>query len=316
MVFLNVTISKSGYLFIKINSNMKIFIITSMLFLILSGCTKKNEDYLFEWNNFETHLIHEEKSFQSFEPFSEQMGDFKSVVYDSEGMKLKALLNTKNIEAQKKKPVIVYLHGGFALSIGELENTKRFTEEGYIVFAPSYRGENDNPGYFEVFMGEVNDAKAAIKWIASQEFVDRDRIYVFGWSVGGGISLSLSLHNDIPINLSGSSAGIYDRDLIKAWATEDDYIIFPYDYKSIEENYFRLPLYNLDKMTRTHFTYIGIDDDFKYYHKMVDSLYAKKVIKLRMKELLGDHVSSLPKAMRKFMNEVRKYEKQKNKSDM
>lgn len=295
---------------------MKALIITCILVLSLSGCSTINEDYLSDWENFETQLIHKVKSFQTFEPLPEQTGDFKRVVFDSEGMKLKALLNTKNIKTEKKSPVIVYLHGGFALNIKEMENTKKFTEEGFIVFAPSYRGENGNPGYFELFMGEVRDAKAAINWIASQDFVDRERIYLFGWSVGGGISLSLTLHDDVPINLSASSAGIYDRDLIKSWATEDDYITFPYDYKSIEENYFRLPLYNLDKMTRTHFTYIGIDDDFKYYYELVDSLYTKKIIKLRMKDLIGDHVSSLPKAMRKFMNEIRKYEKQNNKTNL
>jgi acetyl esterase/lipase len=297
------------------NSKMKLNTITGLLILLVFGCTSEKKNYLTEWNSFETHLIKSEKSFQSYEPFSDQEGDFRTVLYKSEEMALKALLNTKNIETGKKKPVIVYLHGGFALNIKEVENTQGFTDEGYIVFAPSYRGENGNPGYFELFMGEVKDAKAAIHWISEQDFVDKDRIYVFGWSVGGGISLNLSLHNDIPIKLSASSAGIYDYDLIKSWATEDDMIIFPYDYNDAEENYFRLPLYNLDQMIRNHFTYIGKDDDFKYYHETISHLYADKVIKLRMRELLGDHVSSLPKAMRKFMNEIRKYEKQVNKNN-
>lgn len=274
--------------------------------LTILGCTRS---YVQEWTDFETSLIKKEKSFQNYNEFNPQEGDFKLIHYESEGAQLKALLNTKHVDSVVKKPVIVYLHGGFALGYNDMQNTNRFTDEGYIVFAPSYRGENGNTGNFELFMGEVRDAKAAVNWISQQSFVDPDRIYVFGWSVGGGIALNLSLHEDILVKLTGSSAGLYDLDLIKSWATEDDMIKFPYDYTNEVENYFRLPLYNLDQMAITHFTYIGRNDDYAYYNGLVDSLYAKKVTKMRLRELLGDHVTSLPRAMRKFMNEIRKFEK-------
>lgn len=288
---------------------MKTFLIVLTTSLLLFSCNNYKDDYVSKWEAFETNLIKKEKSFQSYSEFADQKGDFKAVSYTSDGMVLKGLLNTKNIDSLKKNPVIVYLHGGFALSYNEVERTKRFTDEGYIVFAPTYRGENGNPGYFELFMGEVQDAKAAINWIANKSYVDSTRIYVFGWSVGGGISLNLSLHNNLPIKLSSSSAGIYDYSLIKSWATEDDMIIFPYDYTNAKENYFRLSLYNLDKMVRTHFTYIGEEDNFKYYNNLVDSLYPNRDIKLNLYPLIGNHVSSLQKAMKKFINEIRRFEK-------
>ena len=62
-------------------------------------------------------------------------------------------------------------------------------------------------------------------------------------------------------------------------------------------------------MTRTHFTYIGSDDDYSFYQKLVDSLYTKKGTQMRLRKLLGNHVTSVPKAMRKFLNEIRKFEK-------
>ncbi len=282
---------------------------TSLLLLIASTLFSCKQSYTDQWEEFETKLILKEKSFQSYKDFVDLKNDFKLVNYTSDDMQLTALLNTKHIDSTNKKPVIVYLHGGFALGYNQEENTKAFTDKGYIVFAPSYRGENGNPGNFELFMGEVKDAKAAINWIASQPYVDKDRIYVFGWSVGGGIALNLTLHDDLPIKLSASSAGLYDFDLIKQWATEDDMIKFPYDYKNEKENYFRLPLYHLENMVINHHTYIGSNDDFKYYNNLVDSLYPKKQTHMRLTELQGDHVSTLPKAMHEFLNEIRKLEK-------
>jgi hypothetical protein len=62
-------------------------------------------------------------------------------------------------------------------------------------------------------------------------------------------------------------------------------------------------------MVVTHHTYIGSNDNFFYYNNLVDSLYPKNQIKMRMSELEGGHVSTLPKAMRKFLDEIRKIEK-------
>jgi acetyl esterase/lipase len=290
---------------------MKLIFKTILLIGLLISCknnehtNEKNENsYLDDWKKFETKLIRKEKSFQEYKEFELKKGDIQYVTYKSGNIKLKGLLNTKNIDSLKKKPVIVYFHGGFALSYKEMERTKLFTDAGYIVFAPSYRGENGNPGYFELFMGEVKDGKAAINWISNQKFVDKDNIYIFGWSVGGGISLNLSLHKDIPVKLGGSSAGIYDYDLIKSWATEDEMIKFPYDYTNQEENYFRLPLYNLHNMARSHIVYIGKEDDFDFIKNIIDSLYPKNDTKMKLIQLEGGHVSSLNNAMEKFLLEI------------
>ncbi len=279
-----------------------LFILLAIVVLPISCKQKAENNYLKKWNNFESDLIKTTKSFQTYEEFISLQGDLKFVTYKSEDYELKGLLNIKNIDSFSQKPVVVYLHGGFALSYEEMDLTKIFTEAGYIVFAPTYRGENGNQGYFELFMGEVRDAKAAINWISKQNYTDNSNIYVFGWSVGGGISLNLSLHDDIPVKLSASSAGIYDYDLIKSWATEDDLIVFPYDYTN--ENYYRLPIYNLQNMTRPHITYIGKEDDYYFVESLKDSLYPENNTKLELVPLDGNHVSSLVSAMRSFLNKI------------
>jgi acetyl esterase/lipase len=288
---------------------MKTFILTLTVLGLLTGCSNREnaisqQSYNEQWKNFETKLIKQEKSFQEYEEFEPKRGDIQTVTFESDSFNLKGLLNTINIDTLIKKPVMVYFHGGFALSYEDMEATKPFTDAGYIVFAPTYRGENGNPGYFELFMGEVRDAKAAINWISSQRYADNDNIYIFGWSVGGGISLNLSLHSDVPIKLGGSSAGVYDYGLIKLWATEDDMIVFPYDYTNKEESYYRLPLYNLKNMVRSHFTYIGEDDGFEFVEALKDSLYPQNNTKMKLIQLEGNHVSSLNTAMEKFLIEI------------
>ena len=107
------------------------------------------------------------------------------------------------------------------------------------------------------------------------------------------------------MKLGGSSAGIYDLDLIKSWATEDEMIKFPYDYTNRKENYFRLPIYNLRNMVRPHKVYIGEDDDFNFIEALKDSLYPINDIKLELIKVQGTHTSSLSEAMNKFLVEIK-----------
>jgi len=276
--------------------------LAGILMLAVAACTANGQTtYLEEWRSFKTELIRKEKSFQRGDDLTESRDGIEPVVYQSDGMQLKALLAKGPMEQGKRKPAVVFLHGGFALSYAQMERVKPFTDAGFVVLAPSWRGENGNPGYFEAFFGEVRDAKAAIRWLARQDYVNPDRIYAFGWSVGGGIALNLSLHGDIPLPLTGSSAGLYDLDLIQSWATEDDYIQFPYDYRNERENYFRLPVYNLTQMVRPHITYIGEEDGFGVSKALVDGLYNGAVTKLELVAVPGDHMSSVAEAMRLFI---------------
>ena len=87
-----------------------------------------------------------------------------------------------------------------------------FLAAGFAVMTPTLRGENGNPGSFELFYGEVDDAEAAVRFLAAQPRIDSKRIYTFGHSVGGGISALLSLRPEIPVRKGGSSGGLYSRD--------------------------------------------------------------------------------------------------------
>ncbi|ANQ48574.1 prolyl oligopeptidase family serine peptidase [Flammeovirga sp. MY04] len=254
--------------------------------------------------NFKTSLIKEVKAPQYFSEFDTPPENVKVETYESEGLKLKGLLNTKNIDSTKKTKAIVYLHGGFALSYGDLRDCQPFIDAGYIVFAPTYRGENGNDGNFEYFYGEVTDAENAVKWLSQQDYVDADNIFVFGHSIGGGISTLLSLNNNCPSKLNGSCSGLY----IKEWLP---YLIkresIPFSISDDNELLVRCPIYMLEYLERRHLMYIGTDDKYENIDAFLSKIYNDKTPEnFNLIELEGDHFSSLKPSMVRFIDEIEK----------
>ena len=49
---------------------------------------------------------------------------------------------------------------------------------------PSFRGENTNPGRYEMFYGELEDLDSAREYLSVIYYVDPKRIYVVGHSTG------------------------------------------------------------------------------------------------------------------------------------
>lgn len=98
----------------------------------------------------------------------------------------------------KRHPAVVWAHGGYG-GIGDFlweeqdpendQSANAFREAGLVVMAPSWRQENDNPGRFEMFYGEVEDLHAARDYLAALPYVDPERIYVAGHSTGGTMTL-------------------------------------------------------------------------------------------------------------------------------
>lgn len=262
-------------------------------------------DYERRWASFKTKLVRHEKAPQIGERLKNN-GTIKVVTYKSNGLELQALLETKNIDPHKRKPVLVFLHGGFSLGMGDIEDCQIFTDNNFIVFSPSYRGENQNGGNYELLLGEVADAKEAIRWIASQPYVDTAQIYTFGHSIGGGISLNLSLHSDIPIRMGGSSAGLYhvfpvasppfidtaEKDILK-------------DNNINPETELRLAFYHLNELQRIHYMYIGNEDGFEQYKQLINVQYQSLPSKFNLIQIEGNHFSSLQPAFKRYLEAVK-----------
>ncbi|WP_175620678.1 alpha/beta hydrolase family protein [Chryseobacterium schmidteae] len=277
----------------KVQIHFILCIFTTLLFSCETKSQKNDSTYLNEKKHFHSKLIKKEKAPQEYEDLVSTK-DLLRVEYPSNGINLKALIIKKNIDSTKRKPILVYLHGGFALGEQDLLDCQVFTKQGYIVFTPSYRGENGNGGNFELFQGEVDDAKEAIKWIAKQPFADSTKIYVFGHSIGGGVSSLLSLENNVPIAKSGSSGGLYTQDF---YGWED---IIPFDNKNPLEGKMRVLVENIPSMQINHYAIVGKEDEGLYDLK--DELNAiSHNSKLKLVYIDGDHFTSLEPAMKKFI---------------
>ncbi len=144
---------------------------------------------------FQTKLVRQEKANL---PVDAPPSDiFRIVQYDSPLGKLPAYLSP-DPEDGKKRPAIIWIHGGNYNSIGEIwgdapadndQTASAFREAGILMMFPSMRGGNENPGVKEGFLGEVDDVLAAADFLAKQPGVDPDRIYLGGHSTGGTMAL-------------------------------------------------------------------------------------------------------------------------------
>jgi dipeptidyl aminopeptidase/acylaminoacyl peptidase len=109
------------------------------------------------------------------------------VTYKSDGLKLKAWLSDIPDDG-KLHPAVVFCHGGFWFGNDDWAVLKPFLDAGFVVMAPRVRGENGNPGDFEYYYGEVDDAIAAGRFLADQKGIDKQRLFISGHSAGGDLA--------------------------------------------------------------------------------------------------------------------------------
>ncbi|HEX8912890.1 MAG TPA: prolyl oligopeptidase family serine peptidase [Humisphaera sp.] len=122
---------------------------------------------------------------------------YKLVKYPSPAGNLAAYV-TADPGGGKRQPLVVFAHGGFGsidpedLDRGTVDSDQgpdSFREAGFAVLYPSRRGENDNPGRFDLYYGEVDDLLAAVAYGKTLPYVDPARVYLMGHSSGGTLAL-------------------------------------------------------------------------------------------------------------------------------
>jgi len=86
---------------------------------------------------------------------------------------------------ERDYPALIYCRGGIG-RVGQvrLEWIRWFTEFGFVVFAPCYRGSEGGSGRDEFGGDEQADVTAAFNMVRGLPFVNRDRISLLGFSRG------------------------------------------------------------------------------------------------------------------------------------
>ncbi len=222
----------------------------------------------------------------------------EEIIYNSGELVLKAWVRRSEAEPERR-PALVFFHGGFAFGGGDLEVCRPFVDAGYVVMAPMLRGENGNPGNFELFLGEIDDAKAAVEWIASQPDVDPNRIYTFGHSVGGGVSAVLSLMDGVPIQHGGSSGGLYPPSVFDEW-----WDTTPFDGDDPREWNLRILIGNQRDMQHKHYAYLGMQDDAFTESASLARREMSAGSQLEILQVPGDHFTSLEPALRMYLQVI------------
>jgi dipeptidyl aminopeptidase/acylaminoacyl peptidase len=178
----------------------------------------------------------------------------KEVEYPSGDLKLKGWLSADTNDG-KKRPAVVFLHGGWAFGTDDWEDAEPFVRAGFVLFMPTLRGENGNPGLYESFLGEVDDAIAAGRFVASLPSVDSGSVFVAGHSVGGVLTCLASMLPS-PYKAAAALDGYVD---MTSWAAGSPNAQVPYDRNAPEEVRVRNPISFVDSIRCPLRLYVGKD---------------------------------------------------------
>lgn len=210
----------------------------------------------------------------------------KVITYFSKGLKVKGLL---------AEPINKIVHDGFLYLRGGIKNVGRvrpariaqFASEGFIVFAPFYRGNQGGEGYEDFAGQDREDAFAAFLLLKSLPNV-KD-IHVFGFSRGGVMALLTAI--EFPEAASVVTwGGVSDMTL--TYMERNDLrkmmkrVIGGTPSKFPLRYHVRTPLYQLEKMSAPLLIIHGVQDQnvsvehayrlerrLKSLHKPVESWY-------------------------------------------
>lgn len=223
----------------------------------------------------------------------------KEVLYQSNCLDLKAYILFPWNKMDYHNPAVVLFHGGTRLNREFLDEVSPpFLDAGFIVMLPTLRGENGNQGDHELFLGEVDDAAEAVKWLSRQSYVGKEQIYTFGYSMGGEISALLSLYEDLPMHFGGSCGAFFGRtNMFGAESMFNSPV--PFDINNEKEKELRTLAGNVMNMNYKHYAFIGKDDD-KFKAKAYKEINTENT-KLEIIEVKGDHDTSLEFALKEFL---------------
>lgn len=109
-------------------------------------------------------------------------------VYLSDGLRVKGELYLP--AGEKRLPLVIFNHDGISgISSEHRKSSVRLANAGYVVFSPSYRGEDGSEGIVEIAKGEVRDVLNVVPLLKAHPRVNGQKIALVGASHGALISV-------------------------------------------------------------------------------------------------------------------------------
>ena len=94
------------------------------------------------------------------------------------------------VPASPGAPVVVFLHGYGASKAQALSVAPFLHRAGYAVLAFDFRAHGASDGtHTTLGLEEARDLRAALGWLGTRPEADRDRVALFGWSMGAAVAL-------------------------------------------------------------------------------------------------------------------------------
>jgi dipeptidyl aminopeptidase/acylaminoacyl peptidase len=185
-----------------------------------------------------------------------------------------------------RHPVVVCLHGNFFFWPAHWQAAIVYRDAGFVIFTPMLRGENGNPGDFELMYGEVDDVIAAGNFVARLPYVDTHRIFLSGHSVGGTLTM-LAAMMPSPYRAAVAISGAPDQ---KLWVQDQDSATKVYAIDDPREVRLRSPMYFPGSIRCPLYLYDGDQEDYFIPTTRQLALDAKKMGKIcEFDTVPGDH---------------------------
>jgi dipeptidyl aminopeptidase/acylaminoacyl peptidase len=220
-----------------------------------------------------------------------------AVEFASGDLRLKAWVNSPVATDGVKRPAVVFLHGGFGFGKEDWDMAKPYRDAGYVVLAPMVRGENGQAGVYTLFYDEVDDALAAGEYLHKQPYVDGDRLFLAGHSVGGTLAL-LAAEASSRFRAVASFSASPDQILYCRHGIRKESI--PFDITEPSELEVRSPLAYAKSLKCPARIYYGTKE--KHFEKTSQRTAAaakEKGLDVEAIAVEGSHMSAVPEAMRR-----------------
>jgi dipeptidyl aminopeptidase/acylaminoacyl peptidase len=221
----------------------------------------------------------------------------REVTYPSGALHLKAWINIPLASDPTKHAAILFLHAGFDLEAEGWEVTLPFRDAGYIVMLPTTRGENGQHGIFTMYYDEVDDVAHAADYLRTQTFVDPDRVFVAGHSVGGTLTM-LAAETYPHFRAAASISGGPDHALYLKYA-KGAKLNAPFDPDDLREVQLRSPLAYAASFKCPVRLYYGTQEAYYALTQPRTAEIAREHgVDAEAIAVQGDHGSNVPKSIK------------------